>query len=334
MTSSLLVLGGSGFVGRAAVEEGGARGWDVATFNRGHRPTLDPRVTALRGDRLEPGTLSPLAERRWDLVLDTWSGAPRATRDSAGLLAGRADHYVYISSGSVYAPPPPIGVKETAATVAASPDAESGDYPELKRGSELAVAAAFGEHALILRPGLILGPYEDVGRLPWWLTRMARGGDVLAPGPADLPLQYIDARDLVRFAFDAAGAGHRGPLNAVSPRGHATMGSLLDACVAVAGAIDTRLRWVSADAVLDAGIAPWTELPIWIPPEHEYAAMHGADVSRAHAAGLRCRPLAQTVADTWAWLRALGGPPPLRPDRPAPGLAPDRERAVLASVDL
>lgn len=332
MTPSLLVLGGSGFVGRAAVEEGLARGWEVATFNRGHRPAADPRLLTFCGDRLQAGTLAPLGERRWDLVLDTWSGAPRATRDSARLLRGRAERYVYISSGSVYSPPPPMGVTETAATVAARLDAESGDYPELKRGSELAVAAEFGERALILRPGLILGPREDVGRLPWWLTRMARGGDVLAPGPADLPLQFIDARDLVRFALDAASAGHRGPLNVVSQPGHATMGTLLEACAAVAGRPDTRLIWVPANAVLGAGIEPWSELPIWIPREHEYAAMHGADVSRAHAVGLRCRPLEDTVADTWAWLAALDGPAPRRSDLPELGLSLERERAALASA--
>jgi hypothetical protein len=188
-------------------------------------------VLTVCGDRLQAGTLAPLGERRWDLVLDTWSGAPRATRDSARLLGGRADRYVYISSGSVYSPPPPMGVAETAATV-----------------------------------------------------------------------------------------------------GHATMGTLLEACAAVAGRVDTRLNWVPASAVLAAGIEPWSELPIWIPREHEYAAMHGADVSRAHAAGLRCRPLEETVADTWAWLAALDGPAPLRADLPALGLSPERERAALASA--
>lgn len=318
-------------MGRALVHEALARNWKVTTFNRGRRPAADPRVRTLTGDRLRPRDLGPLADGEWDLVADTWSGAPRAVRDSAAVLSGRAGAYVYISSCSVYAPPPPPGVAEDAPTVAGSADAEDGDYPELKRGAELAVQAVFGDHALVLRPGLILGPHEDVGRLPWWLHRMARGGTVLAPGPADLPLQLIDARDLARFALDAGLRGLGGPVNAVSRRGHATMGRLLESCRDVAGEDSTRLCWLPAEAVLAAGIEPWTELPAWIPPEHEFAAMHGADVSRAHAAGLRCRPVEETVADTWAWLSGLDGPPPLRADLPAVGLDPAREAEVLAA---
>ena len=330
MTARLLVLGGTGFVGRALVEQGLARGWTVTTFNRGSRAAVDSRVSQLTGDRLVPETLAALTAGEWDIVADTWSGAPRATRDSARLLADRAGRYVYISSCSVYVPPPPLGVTERYRTVAASPDAESGEYPELKRGAELAVIGAFGERALVARPGLILGPHEDVGRLPWWLGRIAAGGEVLAPGPAELALQYIDARDLAEFVLDAASAGIGGPLNVVSRPGHATMGSLLQACVAVTGAGDVRLRWVDPATVLAAGIEPWTELPIWIPPGHEYSGMHAADVERAYAAGLRCRPLEQTVADTWGWLKSLDGPPPLRADRPPLGLTRERERQVLA----
>ena len=330
MTVRLLVLGGTRFVGRALVDQGLARGWSVTTFNRGSRPAGDPRVRQLTGDRLAPDTLAALAADEWDLVADTWSGAPRAARDSARLLADRAQRYVYISSCSVYTPPPPVGVTERHPTVAASSDAESGEYPELKRGAELAVSEAFGERALLARPGLILGPHEDVGRLPWWLARVAAGGEVLAPGPVDLALQYIDARDLARFVLDAASAGVGGPLNVVSRPGHATMGSLLAACVAATGVGDARLRWVDPATVLAAGIEPWTELPIWIPPGHEYSGMHAADVRRAHAAGLQCRPLQQTVADTWQWLQSPDGALPPRADRPPPGITREREREALA----
>lgn len=331
MTRSLLVLGGTGFVGRALVDEGLARGFSVTTFNRGHAPgPSDARVQRLIGDRLDPASLTQLTSRDWDLVTDTWAGAPCAARDSAAALAGRAARYVYISSCSVYAPPPPIGLDESAPTVAASPDAQHGDYSELKRGAELAILQGFGHRALLARPGLILGPQENVGRLLWWLGRMARGGDVLAPGPPDLPLQFVDARDLARFVLDASAQDLGGPFNVVSRRGHATMGSLLEACLRVAGSADARLTWLAPETVLQAGIEPWTELPVWIPPEHEYAGMHAANVERAHAAGLRCRPVEDTVTDTWEWLSGLGAPPPLRPGLPAPGLDPDRERAALA----
>lgn len=329
MSRSLLVLGGSAFVGRAVVTEGLSRGWEVTVFNRGLGGLVPAGARRVTGDRMDGQSLRPLAERDWDTVVDTWSGAPRAVRDSAALLRPQAGHYVYVSSGSVYAPPTPPGASETAPVVDGSPDAEGGTYPELKRGAELAVADAFGERSLLARAGLILGPHENVGRLPWWLSRMAAGGEVLCPGPRDLPLQYVDARDLASFVLDAAVAGQSGPVNVVSRRGHATMGSLLEACRLVAGAPGTELTWVDAPAVLAAGIEPWSELPVWIPPGHEFSAMHDVDVGRAHAAGLRCRPVVHTVTDTWTWLSALAGPAPLRADLDAPGLSADREAQAL-----
>src|SRR6201996_8401414 len=223
----LLVLGGSAFVGRAIVDDALRRGWDVTTFNRGRTGTeaeADPRIRRLIGDRGDPGALDALSDTSWDVVADTWSGPPIAVRAAARALAPRIGRYVYISSGSVYAPPPPVGATEDAPTTEASPDATEADYPSAKRGAELAGVAELGEsRALLARPGLILGPHEDVGRLPWWLARMARGGDVLAPGPPERPLQLIDARDLARFVLDAAQAGRRGAFNNVSRRGDATI---------------------------------------------------------------------------------------------------------------
>lgn len=327
MPTSLLVLGGFGFVGRAVVNESRRRGWEVTAFNRGRSPGIDG-VTRIIGDRLDQATLAPLGERDWDLVVDTWSGIPRAARDSAAVLADHAGRYVYISSASVYPSPPQIGVEESAATVEASADAEHGDYAELKRGSELAIIQAFGDRALLARAGLILGPYENVGRLPWWLMRMAAGGEILAPGPPDLKLQFVDARDLANFVLDAALGGHGGPFNVISRPGHATMRSLLEACQAVAGAPDARLTWVDPETVTAAGIEPWTELPVWIPPDSEYAGLHAVNVERAHAAGLHCRPVEQTVEDTWSWLATLDGAPPPRVG--VIGVDIERERGLLA----
>ncbi len=268
----------------------------------------------------------------WDLVVDTWSGAPRAARASARALADVAERYVYVSSASVYREPPRPGRDESEPTVDSSPDRDAGDYAANKRGAELAVAEAFGDRALLLRCGLVLGPQEDVGRLPWWLHRMAAGGRILAPGPAELPLQFVDARDLAAFALDAGRGRAGGPLNVAGRRGHATMGSLLEDCLGVAGAGDAELVWVEPERILEAGIEPWEQLPIWLPPQHPFAAMHAIDSTRAHRLGLRCRPSRDTVADTWAWLRSLDGPAPLRPDLPAPGLAADREAALLATI--
>ncbi|SED33253.1 Nucleoside-diphosphate-sugar epimerase [Streptomyces sp. 3213] len=326
----LLVLGGTEFAGRAVVEAALGRGWEVTVLNRG-RHEAPPGVRALRGDRTAPGGLAALAEGEWDAVVDTWSAAPRAVHDAARLLAGRAGRYVYVSSCSVYEWAPPAGYTEDAPVVeGAEPDADKTDYARDKRGGELAALAAFGaERSVFVRAGLILGPYENIGRLPWWLNRVARGGPVLAPGPRELALQYVDVRDLAEWVLGSVERELSGAYNVISPQGHATMGSLLDACVRVAGEA-AELRWTSADVVLGAGIEPWTQLPVWIPAGSEgYDALHSADVSRAVATGLSCRPVEKTVADTWNWLQGIGGVAPQRPDRPGVGLDPAVEAKVL-----
>ncbi|MGW1258880.1 NAD-dependent epimerase/dehydratase family protein [Streptomyces sp. NPDC002513] len=329
----LLVLGGTEFAGRAVVEAALGRGWEVTVLNRGrHQPP--PGVRRILGDRTAPGGLAALAalDGDWDAVVDTWSAAPRAVHESARLLAGRARRYVYVSSCSVYAWAPDPGYDESAPLVqGAAADAEQTDYPRDKAGGELAATAAFGtEGSLLVRSGLILGPYENIHRLPWWLTRIARGGPVLAPGPRDLPLQYIDVRDLAEWILGAVERGLSGPYNLMSPQGHTTMGELLEACVRETGS-GARLRWTAPEVILDAGIEPWTQLPVWVPPDSDgYAALHSADVSRAVRDGLRCRPVAETVADTWTWLRSVGTDAPRRPDRPKVGLDPAVEEQVLA----
>jgi nucleoside-diphosphate-sugar epimerase len=324
----LLVLGGTGFVGRATVDEAVARGDDVTVLNRGQRPPVQG-VTALTGDRTAPGGLTALADGTWDLVVDTWSGAPRVVADAVAALQKRAGFYAYVSSRSVYAEGAGPPLTEDAPVVDADPDAGATDYAADKRGGELA-ALRFGDDVLLARAGLILGPYEDIGRLPWWLNRIAAGGPTLAPGPADLPLQYVDARDLATFLLDAAAAGHTGAYNVVSPSGWTTMGGLLDTINEVTGG-HADLRWTDPAPILAAGVEPWTDLPIWLPPGEVHAFLHTGDVSRAVAAGLRLRPVRDTVADTWDWLTGLGGTPPQRADRPTVGLDHATEQAILAA---
>jgi 2'-hydroxyisoflavone reductase len=326
----LLVLGGTSFVGRAVVTAAVDRGWQVTTFNRGLAPWAHPQAEQLIGDRLRPADLAVLSGGHWDAVVDTWAGAPRAVRDSARVLAGGVDRYLYVSSRSVYVSPPPQGMDETCPTVPASADAAATEYPQDKRGGEIAVQAEFGDRAVLARAGLILGPHEDVGRLPWWLLRIHRGGRVLAPGPPELPLQYIDVRDLATWLLDAATSGVSGPVNVVSRAGHTTMRQLLAAAVTVTGT-GTELIWVSPEAISAAGIHRWTELPGWIPPGDEYAGLHSTNVERAYATGLHCRPIGQTVADTWAWLLTTGGALPASPSHPSLGLDPAKEQAVLAA---
>jgi len=330
----VLVLGGTHHVGRAVVETALARGDDVTTLNRGVSGHQPPGALALHADRTDPAALRaalsapPRGDGTWDAVIDTWSGAPRVVADAAALLAGRAAHYQYVSSRSVYRWPIPPGADESAPVVdgdADSPDGE--DYAAAKRGGELAAAAAFGDRALLARAGLILGPYEIVGRMPWWLRRLEQGGDVLAPGPQDRPLQYIDCRDLAAWMLSAADRGLGGAYNAVSRPGQATMASLLEAARDATGS-RASLVWVSPEVIEAAGIEPWTELPIWAPPDGELASLHDGDVSAAYAAGLACRPVEQTVADTWRWLQQEGYPPP-PPGRPEHYLSPDKERRLL-----
>lgn len=326
----LLMLGGTEFVGRAVTEVALARDWQVTVFHRGHHAP-PPGVTALTGDRTTEGGLAALAEGSWDLVVDTWSGAPSAVRDAARLLSGRAGHYTYVSSRSVYDYPTPAGVDEDGPLVdGASLDAD-GDVPYAlaKRGGELAALDAFGDRALLARAGLIIGPGENIGRLPWWLGRIARGGPVIAPGPRDADLQYVDARDLASWILDAAANGLHGPYNIVSHPGHTTMGELLDACVRVTGS-DAELRWTDPATLLAAGVEPWSDLPVWLPAGELYDTLYQGDVTRAHAAGLRCRPVGETVADTWTWLIEQGGTAPQRPDRPQVGLDPRLEAKLLA----
>ncbi|MGW7379434.1 SDR family oxidoreductase [Streptomyces sp. NPDC054794] len=328
----LLMLGGTEFVGRAVVESALARGWEVTVFHRGrHEPPAG--VRSLHGDRTAPDGLAALAgAEEWDAVVDTWSAAPRAVHEAARLLRERAGRYVYVSSRSVYVSPQPVGGDEEAPVVEdASADAEQTEYKQDKRGGELAAVEAFGaDRSVLVRAGLILGPYENVGRLPWWLTRIARGGPVLAPGPRDLRLQYIDVRDLAEWTLGAVEREVSGPYNLVSPPGHTTMGEFLDACVEVTGS-GAEMRWTDPEVILGAGVEPWTQLPVWVPADSEwYGQLHGADVSRALATGLVCRPVGETVADTWRWLTEIGGTAPRRPDRTVKGLDPQVEAKLLA----
>lgn len=322
----LLVLGGTRFVGRAVVGEALQRGHDVTVLHRGVTGPRPDGVEVRHADRTRPAALAAaLGGDSWDAVVDTWSAAPSVVRDAAELLRGRVGRYVYVSSRSVYRWPPVPGVDESAPVVDADPDASSTDYAADKRGAELAVLTRHPD-PLLLRAGLILGPYEDVGRLPWWLARIARGGPVVAPGRPSRPLQYVDVRDLAGFALDQVTTG--GTFDVVSRPGHCTTADLLQACVEVTGS-RPELVWVSEADLDAAGVQPWTELPCWVPESGELAGLMASDTSKAAAAGLRCRPVEQTVADTWAWM-TRDGVPSAPAGRPPSGLPPDKEATLLA----
>lgn len=331
--TTLLVLGGTRFVGRAVVAEALARGWEVTTFNRGTR-AAPSGVEQLEGDRRATDGLDALAGRRWDLAIDTWSDAAVVVHQAVTALTGQVRRLAYVSSRSVYAMPTPAGADETTPTVLGNPaGGRDEDYAHRKAGSEVAAAAAFPD-VLLLRAGLILGPWEDVGRLPWWLDRIAAGGRVPAPGPADLPLQYVDVRDLATFALDGLAHGLSGPHDVVSRPGHATIGEVLSTCRDVTGS-DADLAWLTPAQVTTADVDAWTDLPLWLPPGDLHDSLYGSDPSRALAAGLAPRPIVDTVADTWTWLQDPDREPlPVpRPDRPVHGLTTAQESALLATLD-
>lgn len=320
----ILILGGGTFVGRAIVEHALAAGHELVLVNRGNSPAPQGAPT-FHADRLNDGELAAalVSAGDFDLAVDTWSQAPSVVADAANILADRADRFAYVSSRSVYGWPIALGADESAPVVASDPDAGSTDYAADKRGGELAVQRAFGDRCLIARPGMILGPWENIGRLPYWLDRYARHDPVLAPGQPDRPLQYIDARDLAAWIVDSAAAGLTGVFDTVSRRGHTTTGALLDACRTATGSA-AAVEWVDEAWLTERGITGWVDLPVWAPLDSEIDALHGGNTSAAHAAGLRCRPVEETVADTWTWLRTLPAPP-----RNEDYLSRERELALL-----
>lgn len=332
----ILVIGGTVFLGRAFVDEALRRGHEVTLFNRGQSGPTPPGVEAVQGDRESEADLHALAEgRTWDCVFDTCGFEPQIVRRSVGALAGHAETYAFVSSFHAYADWPAKAVDESLPRHACAADASPDDvtYNALKAGCERAVEEGFPGHALIVNPGIIVGPGENVGRLPWWLETIARGGRVLAPGSPDRTVQLIDARDIADFVLDRLAAGGTGRYLTTGVREHTTMGELLNACVDATGA-GTELVWADEQFLQDHGVAPWTEVPLWAPDIPEMAGVWSASSAKALDAGLRVRPVSETVADTW---RALGEGGYRRPkylQGKAPvGLDKEKHDAVLAQWD-
>ncbi|NGM13526.1 NAD-dependent epimerase/dehydratase family protein [Verrucosispora sioxanthis] len=309
----LLVLGGTWFVGHAIVKAAIDAGWEVTTFNRG---TSDPFLKAarpVRGDRTRPEDIARLAAAgSWDAVVDTSGYVPANTLAVARALAPVSGYYVFVSSVSVYQDWPAKPLSEHSDVLYCPPDAspdygtdiEDGptQYGYQKAGSEAAAVAAFGvDRTTILRPGVVLGPREYVGRLPWWLRRVAAGGEVLAPGSPDRTIQPVDVRDLAAFTLHAITEHLSGPFNVCAPVNGATFGDMLTECAHVTRS-DPSFTWIPDDALLRYGVRQWSELPLW----RTFDGVWRVETSAAQAAGLRCRPLAETVRDTWRWMVESG----------------------------
>lgn len=335
----LLVMGGTWFLGKYIAEGAMARGWDVTTFNRGRSGKDVAGVTPIHGDRTSADDVRRLAAHgRWDAVIDTSSSdlSPRDVLLAAAALRDQAARWVHISTVSVYAGWPHQHLTDNSELLACPEDADgeygyTGDdgspttYGFQKAGGERAVFETFGERAVFLRPGVILGPGEYVGRLPWWLHRAKKGGRLLAPAPASRRIQPVDVRDVASFALDQAVSHESGGYNVAHPDG-ITFADFVGTCLDVTGGAG-RPVWVCPERLVEQGVKQWTELPLW----RTHAGVWSVAADRAISAGLRCRPIAETIRDTWTWLSADGRPVG-HPRWAEHGITPQKEAKVLASL--
>jgi nucleoside-diphosphate-sugar epimerase len=330
----ILVLGGTGFLGPHFVEAALKRGHKLTLFNRGKtNPTrfdgTEYRdIEQLHGDR-KSDMHALEGERRWDAVLDTSAYLPADATRSTRLLGPRVDRYLIVSTVSVYAKLDAPGLDEDAPLAQlADPNVTeiTGEtYGGLKALCERAAEHEMPGRVIVVRPGLIVGPGDNSDRFTYWPARADRGGEILAPGSASDPTQFIDVRDLAGFLLLAIEQRNIGTYNADAPAGKLTMGALLSACQRAAGKPST-LAWVPADFLEAHNVAAWQDMPAWLPATGENAGFGRVSTARAQAIGLAYRPLDATVADTLAWWRGL---PETRRAKPAAGITPAREAEVL-----
>jgi len=316
------------------VEAALARGHEVTLFNRGRtNPELFPQLERLRGDR--GGDLSALHGRRWDAVIDPSGYLPRQVRASCEVLRDSIGHYTFISSINAYADATKPGIVEDDALAPlpeGSPEEVNGQtYGPYKVLSELEVQAAFPGRTAIVRAGLIYGPHDATDRSGYWPLRLAEGGDVLAPGRPERPLQLVDVRDLAAWLVRLAETKTAGVFNGTGPETPLTMDRYLETCREVGGA-EAKLVWMDEAFLLEQKVGPFSEMPLWVP--EQFHAFQSVSVARAVAAGLVYRPLADTVRDTLEWARSL--PPGPRMFRThgvsiPPAMTRERESQVLAA---
>jgi 2'-hydroxyisoflavone reductase len=325
---SLLILGGTGFIGPHLTEEAQRRGWKVTHFNRGKRAAGGVAgVETLIGDR--NGQLDALRGRSWDAVIDDTGYVPRYVKMSAELLAPSVRYCLYISSISAYAGFAAPNDEHSPLGKLADPETEKvtdDSYGPMKALCEQYSAAAFKDRMSIVRPGYIVGPLDPTDRFTYWPVRVSRGGEMLAPGTPKDPIQIIDVRDLTIFMMNLVEARTNGVFNAVSPPRAFTMGDLITASQRASPKAATKVDWVPEDFL--ASHAKDLDLPIWAPSKGEYAGASLTAIDSARAAGLRSRPLDDTVRDTLTWFETL---PADRRAKLRAGADPAKEAEALAS---
>lgn len=335
----ILIIGGGRFLGRAFAAEALAAGHRVTVFNRGRQSVDLEGVEVVRGDREKPQDIERLIASApeptdggpaWDAVVDTCGFTPKIVGESARALRDKARAYLFVSSVNAYADWPERPVRDGTPKRECGPGETEGEYGPLKAGCERAVREHFPDRTICLDAGLILGPHETSGRLTWWLKRIARGADVLAPGDPNRRIGPIDARDIARFGLRCIAHGDYGAFPTAGP-GTETMSDMLEACVRETGS-GARLVWADDEVLLAHGITQWMGLPLWAAVEGEAAAVWDVHSERAVEAGLRCRPIARTVRDTWAWLRDVDGLQDEEGRINGHGLTPEAEAAVLKEL--
>lgn len=327
----ILILGGTGFIGPNQVKYAVARGHQVTVFNRGRsQGEIPDEVERLYGDR--NGQLEALKGRDWDVVIDNPTTLPRWVRDAAQILQGHARQYVFISTLSVYASWATPDMDETAPVAKLTdPDSEDTrrDYGPLKALAEQEAEKWFPGKTTVIRPGLIVGPEDPSDRFTYWPARLARGGEVLAPGKPGDPVQIIDTRDLAEWTIRMVEQGDVGVYNAVGPRSPFTMGEMLAGIRAVlAGSTDIRFTWAEADFLAAQQVRPWSDMPVWIPATGDMAGWSRVNIDRALAKGITFRPFAVTALDTLDW---HGTRPAEAREKMRAGVTAEREAQILAA---
>lgn len=334
----ILILGGTGFTGPHQVAYALGRGHSITLFNRGRREMAWPAgVEELTGDR-DTGDLAALEGREWDVCIDNPTSVPHWVRDVGKVLKGKVGHYIFISTISVYSDTSKPGQLETGALAQyegadamtetmAGMRANMALYGPLKALSEREAEIQFPGISTIIRPGLIVGPGDPTDRFSYWPLRLARGGEVLAPGDGSDPVQFIDARDLAEWTVRMAESRTFGVFNATGPDYGMRTDAMLYGMRAVttAGAQPT---FVPAEFLAEHQVAPWSDMPVWVPGTGESAGFARISIARALAAGLTFRPLADTTADLLAW---YAGQPAERKAQVRAGISAEREKAVLAA---